>query len=131
MSKDWIKDIQEFHTEVMLDPFTPKDKPHIPTSKYEELRFNLIDEEVKETLEAIETQDLVKLAEGIADSIVVLLGTALTYGIDLQPIWDEVHHTNMAKKGGLMRPDGKRLKPEGWQPPNIQRLIKEQQSARV
>ncbi len=33
--------------------------------------------------------------------------------------WDEVHRSNMAKVGGPIRGDGKRLKPEGWTPPDV------------
>ena len=126
MSKDWVKDIWEFHKEVMLDPFTEEDTPHIPLPKYVHLRYELVKEEMDETLEAITTDNLEKIADGIADSIVVLLGTAITYGIDIQSVWDAVHSSNMAKKTGPMREDGKRLKPEGWKPPDIKGLLEVQ-----
>jgi len=123
---DWYQDIVDFHKQVMEDDF-PK-KPYIPSPELKELRGILIIEETSETLDAMDKGDLAKIADGIADSIVVLLGTAVTYGIDIRPIWDEVHRTNMAKKGGKLRRDGKLLKPKGWKPPEIKRLIKEQQT---
>jgi len=127
MSKDWYQDIVDFHRLVMRDNFSTK--PYIPSQKYRDLRIKLIREEVvKETLPALENGNLVGIADGIADSIVVLLGTAVTYGIDIRPIWDEVHRTNMAKKDGPMREDGKRLKPEGWESPRIEEEIRRQQS---
>lgn len=124
MSLDWYQDIKDFHKNVMLDRFDPR--PHIPEEKYKKLRETLIKEEVKETLIALENDDLIEIADGIVDSIVVLLGTAVTYGIDMRSIWDEVHKTNMAKADGEMRADGKRLKPDNWVPPNIKDLIDEQ-----
>lgn len=124
MSQDWVKDIEEFHREVMLDNF--ETTPHIPDPKYKKLRRTLIREEIRETLQAMQANNLTKIADGIADSIVVLLGTATTYGIDMRPIWNEVHRTNMEKKTGPMREDGKRLKPEGWKPPNIGGLLAQQ-----
>lgn len=124
MSKDWYEDIETFHIQVMEENFPTF--PHITTPKYRDLRLKLIKEEVEETLEAILKEDLVELADGICDSIVVLLGTAITYGIDIRPIWDEIHRTNMAKKGGVLREDGKRLKPEDWEPPNVAGLLQEQ-----
>jgi len=124
MGRDWYEDIVEFHKEVMRDNF--KTTPQIPPLKFWELRHKLVKEEMMETLDAILNNDLVEIADGICDSIVVLLGTAVTYGMDIRPIWDEVHRTNMAKKDGILREDGKRLKPEGWQPPRIKELLEEQ-----
>lgn len=118
MSVDWYKDVQDFHKEVMQDKLPIF--PIIPSEKYKNLRATLIIEEVKETMRALTNNDLAGLADGIADSIVVLLGTAVTCGIDMRPIWDVVHSSNMAKKGGKLRADGKMMKPDGWQPPDVQ-----------
>src|SRR6266436_8790440 len=42
--------------------------------------------------------DLVELADGLADSAYVCsFGTAVAAGIDLEPIQDEVHASNMSK----------------------------------
>ena len=124
MSKDWYLDLKEFQKEVILanDP----EHPCIPDAKCVNIRKMLIKEEIAETLEAIDNEDLVEIADGIADSIVVLLGTAVSYGIDIRPVWEEVHKTNMTKKGGPVREDGKRLKPPNWQPPDIKSIIDEQ-----
>lgn len=124
MSIDWYQDIVDFHKEVMGDDFP--NYPFLPHPSYRRLRRILIKEEIKETLHAMATNNTVEIADGIADSIVVLLGTAVTYGIDMRPIWDLVHATNMAKKGGLLRADGKQQKPEGWKPPDIAREIMRQ-----
>ena len=42
------------------------------------------------------------------------------------PVADEIQRTNMAKVGGPVREDGKRLKPPGWQPPDIEGELKKQ-----
>jgi predicted HAD superfamily Cof-like phosphohydrolase len=63
--------------------------------------------------------DLVEAIDGMCDLLCVVYGTAAEFGIDLAPFWDEVHRTNMAKAGGPVREDGKRLKPPGWTPPDI------------
>lgn len=121
---DWYEDMQDFHKIVMRDNFL--NYPHIPEKKYVELRKSLISEEVKETLDAMDKNDIVEIADGIVDSIVVLIGTAITYGIDIREIWEEVHKTNMAKEHGPIREDGKRLKPEGWKPPDVLSILKKQ-----
>lgn len=62
--------------------------------------------------------------DGLCDSIVVLHNLSNAMGIDLEPFFDEVHRTNMAKVGGPVRVDGKRLKPEGWEPPRIKAMLR-------
>ena len=123
MSVDWQADVLEFHKAIgaHIEP-----RPCLPPWRVQGLRYDLIREEMCETLRAIVDRDLVGVADGIVDSIVVLLGTAVAYGIDVRPIWDEVHRANMAKKGGPVRSDGKRLKPEGWEPPRVRELLVQQ-----
>ncbi len=43
-------------------------------------------------------------------------------GLDLRPFFKIVHQANMFKTTGPVREDGKRLKPEGWVPPDIKGL---------
>jgi predicted HAD superfamily Cof-like phosphohydrolase len=121
MSSDWYLDVKDFHEKVIGDRF--KDTPHIADKEHQMLRLELITEEICETIKSIYADDLVGIADGIADSIVVLLGTAITYGIDIRPVWDEVHKTNMAKIGGEKRADGKMLKPAGWKKPDIESIL--------
>lgn len=90
------------------------------------LRRSLIQEESKETLAALWRGDMVETADGLCDLIYVALGTAVAFGIDLAPLFEEVHATNMAKLGGGKREDGKYLKPTGWKPPRIAELLKAQ-----
>lgn len=120
MSTDWQGDILEFHKAIGA---YIGEKPSLPPNEVQQLRFSLIEEEMKETLAAIRCRDLVKLTDGIVDSIVVLLGTAVSYGTYIQPVWDEVHRTNMLKKDGPVRADGKRLKPENWEHPKVRELL--------
>lgn len=90
------------------------------------LRSKLIKEEAEETCDAVEEGDMVEVADGLCDILYVVFGCAISFGIDLLPLFAEVHRTNMAKDGGATRPDGKILKPEGWQPPRIKELLAEQ-----
>lgn len=101
-------------------------KPSVKVSTEEKkLRVALIQEETKELLEAIGQNKLDKIADGIADAIVVILGTAVTYGIPIDTVWDEVMETNMTKTRGPVDPiTGKKLKPPGWMPPDIKSLLK-------
>lgn len=63
--------------------------------------------------------DLVGIADGIADTVYVAVGAGLEFGIPSPEVWEEVQRSNMAKVSGPRRADGKTMKPEGWQPPDI------------
>lgn len=93
-----------------------------------ELRTELHREEFKELVEAIESHDIVAVADALADLTYVLYGTALELGIDLDMVLAEVHRSNMAKLGPdgepIYREDGKVLKPKGWQPPDIAGVLR-------
>ena len=69
--------------------------------------------------------DMVEMADALADTDYVVEGARIALGIDGGPIAAEVHRTNMLKANGPVK-DGKRLKPEGWMPPDIKgELIKQ------
>lgn len=61
------------------------------------LRHNLHAEEYEEVRMAMENCDIVELADGIADLIYVLCGTAVSYGIPLDKVFAEVQRSNMSK----------------------------------
>ena len=92
--------------------------PHHLTLSEQELRVKLMREELKELDTAMALSDMVGVADGIADLLYVTLGTAVAYGINVDPIFEIVNRANMAKTGGEVRPDGKILKPKGWSPPD-------------
>lgn len=68
--------------------------------------------------------DLVETADGCCDAHVVISGTAIEFGIPEDKVYKEIHKSNMAKVGGPIREDGKRLKPEGWEPPNVAKVLR-------
>ena len=120
---NWFQDIIDFMSAVGQDVV---DIPTIPSDDVKKLRKELIEEEVvRELLVAIDKGDMVGIADGAIDSIVVILGTLVAYGIDANMLWDEIHKTNMAKIGGEIREDGKRLKPNNWKPPKVFELLEE------
>lgn len=92
-----------------------------------ELSICLIEEEVKETLDALMQTyvDPVELADGLVDLVYVAIGAALRHGIDFDACWREVHRSNMAKfpGGKVIRKNGKIMKPEGWTPPNLAPIV--------
>lgn len=108
--------------------------PAVPVTTTRNLCLALIHEEAQEVEVALteapdalgELDVLVQVADGLADLIYVCLYTANAYGINMEPVWNEVQRTNMAKKGGPLREDGKLGKPVGWEPPNIKAILEAQ-----
>ena len=114
----WQQDILDFHRALDIPVGCGCNSHHLSRDR-RMLRAELIREEANEAIEAIEAGHLVEALDGLVDTIVVCLGTAVEMGLDLDPFWQEVHASNMAKVGGPTREDGKKLKPEGWVPPDI------------
>lgn len=87
---------------------------------------SLVEEESRELCDAVSDQDLPGAVDALADIIYVCLGAAVTWGVDMSPIFRAVHTANMAKTGGSMRADGKILKPDGWVAPDISGELRKQ-----
>lgn len=103
---------------------TVRTYPAVPSDEIRDFRIELIEEEVvRELIPAMRAGDLEGVADGIVDAIVVLLGAAHAYGLPFDALWREVQRTNVDKFRGPKRPDGKQLKPEGWQPPRIAEIL--------
>lgn len=116
-------DLLEFHRAITPEHFA--ELPSVPEDRIIDVRWRLIEEEVRELFDAMHADDLTEIADGIADAIYVLIGTAIAYGVDLPAVWAEVHRTNMAKADGPVV-NGKRMKPEGWTPPDIAAVLARQ-----
>jgi predicted HAD superfamily Cof-like phosphohydrolase len=108
--------VLEFHKAFDLYYTT---SPSIPDSKQKHLRVSLIQEELDELQDALINEDIISVADAIADLLYVVYGAALACGLDMEPIFNEVHRSNMAKVGGVIREDGKLMKPDTWTPPNL------------
>lgn len=128
------------------------DKPTVPSEAAIRLQTRIDAEEFVEKIEAlydnptaIETLRLVlgaiakhssirkdlhdrlpEFADALADCAVTNEGFAVLFGIDLEPVFQEVHAANMRKKDGPIDEHGKRLKPEGWTPPDVTGILRNQ-----
>jgi hypothetical protein len=75
------------------------DTPQIPSSQRCELRVSLLQEELNELKEAIENNDLVEIADALADLQYVLSGAVLEFGLGdkFVELFNEVQRSNMSK----------------------------------
>ena len=92
------------------------------------LRVRLIQEEFDELKEAMASGDLAAIAKEMADLLYVTYGTAVSYGIDMEPVFEEVHRSNLSKVGGYKREDGKWVKPPTYSPADIASIVTAQQA---
>ena len=100
--------------------------PTVVEERTRELRVRLIQEEFDELKEALAAEDLSSIAKEMADLLYVVYGTAVSYGIDMDPVFREVHRSNMSKVGGFKREDGKWVKPATYSPALIDPIVAEQ-----
>jgi predicted HAD superfamily Cof-like phosphohydrolase len=87
---------------------------------------NLIREEFDELCASTTAEDDL---DALIDILVVTVGAIHSLGADGQGAWNEVMQTNFAKIDKITgkvrkREDGKVLKPEGWQPPNLKKFLR-------
>ena len=130
-----IKDLVAFHAAIKAPVLY---EPQVPSADRLVLRIRLIREECcAELLPALEALEasvrcgnmtrgrerelMVKIIDGLLDTIVVCVGTALELGAThvFAECWKRVMDSNMAKRGGPVNEFGKAGKPEGWKPPDI------------
>ena len=102
--------------------------PAVPDAATCALRVSLIQEEFTELREALSQQDIEAVAKELADLLYVVYGTAVSCGIDMAPVFREVHRSNMSKVGGHKRADGKWIKPPDYSPAYLQPILAAQDS---
>jgi predicted HAD superfamily Cof-like phosphohydrolase len=125
--KDKIKAVQAFHDAFGLDSRkTPR--ANLGQAKHQ-LRFNLMDEENKEYLEAANNGDLVEIADALGDMLYILCGTIIEHGLQdkIEAVFNEIQRSNMSKLGAdgkpIYRKDGKVLKGPNYFKPNIKEVL--------
>ena len=121
------KMVREFHKEFDIHV---AESPSVPDTKTTALRERLIQEEFDELKEAMKAGNLPGIAKELADLLYVVYGTAVSYGIDVAPVFREVQRSNMSKVGGYKRDDGKWVKPPTYSPARIEPILERQQGRR-
>jgi len=92
---------------------------------YDELIF----EEYKEFIIAVNESDEVEQLDACMDMIWVILGYCHMKGYNVKGAWNEVARSNLSKINPetgkvIKRQDGKVLKPDGWTPPHLEQFTK-------
>lgn len=125
--KSKIKAVELFHNSFGLGVLQ-KPKADLGPEK-NQLRFNLMDEENKEYLEAANEGDLIEVADALGDMLYILCGTILEHGMQhkIEEVFEEIQRSNMSKLGAdgkpIYREDGKVLKGPNYFKPDIQTIM--------
>ena len=104
-----------------------KEAPDFPAKKIQDLRIELISEELDELKEAIARHQITDIADALTDILYVTYGAGHAFGINLDLCFKEVQESNMSKLGEdgkpIYREDGKVLKGPNYFPPDLTRFV--------
>ena len=102
-------------------------KPQFPDDKTMRLRFDLINEELNELEQAMNTKNLKEIADALTDILYVTYGAGYAYGINLDKCFNEVQRANMSKLGDDGKPiyneKGKVMKGPNYSEPNLKQFL--------
>ena len=104
-----------------------KTKPSFSTDKINKLRLDLIKEEIEELTEAMNSKDLLEVADALTDILYVTYGAGHAFGIDLDKCFDEVQNSNMSKLDENGKPiyneAGKVMKGPNYFKPDLSKFV--------
>lgn len=133
MTKSTLDQVREFHETYGLPV---KSAPDISDAKTNDLRINLLAEELGELKEALQNNDIVETLDALIDLQYVLDGAFLSFGLhDVKDAaFAEVQRSNMSKLGADGKPirresDGKILKGPNFFEPDLSQFIKGKKAA--
>ncbi|MDC0375987.1 nucleoside triphosphate pyrophosphohydrolase family protein [Pelagibacteraceae bacterium] len=104
-----------------------KSKASFPDQKIQNLRYDLIKEELEELKDALNQKNLKEVADALTDILYVTYGAGHAFGIDLDKCFAEVQNSNMSKLDENGKPiyneNGKVMKGPNYFKPNLQKFI--------
>ena len=125
--KKKIKAVKKFHKAFGIG-FKKEPIAKFPEKKLQ-LRFDLMEEENREYLEAARNNDLIEVADALGDMLYILCGTILEHGMQykIEEVFNEIQRSNMSKLGAdgkpIYREDGKVMKGPNYFKPNISTIL--------
>jgi predicted HAD superfamily Cof-like phosphohydrolase len=104
-----------------------KTKPSFSDEKTNQLRLDLITEELEELKHAMSSRDLLEVADALTDILYVTYGAGHAFGIDLDKCFDEVQNSNMSKLGKdgmpIYNDSGKVMKGPNYFKPDLSKFL--------
>ena len=104
-----------------------KNKPSFSSEKINNLRYDLIKEELEELKEALDKKDLIEVADALTDILYVTYGAGHAFGINLDDCFEEVQQSNMSKLDDEGKPicndSGKVMKGPKYFKPDLTKFV--------
>lgn len=88
-------------------------------------RINLCKEELNELVQAFDKNNFIEIIDGIGDLLYVIFGLCVCLGIDIEPIFEEIHRSNMTKDISNER-ISKPIKGKNFSSPEIKKELEKQ-----
>ena len=130
MDNNTLDMVKKFHETYGLPV---KETPDISDKKTNQLRINLLAEELDELKEALADGNIVEVLDALTDLQYVLDGAYLSFGLQAlkMPAFEEVQRSNMSKldedgKPIVREEDGKILKGPNYFKPNLNQFINDE-----
>ena len=104
-----------------------KNEASFSTDQINQLRYNLIKEELEEFKKAIDEKNLLEAADALTDILYVTYGAGHAFGIDLDKCFEEVQNSNMSKLDENGKPiyneSGKVMKGPNYFKPDLSKFV--------
>lgn len=113
---DYLEMVKKFHAE--FDIQIGKRPQNISRTAFAR-RLRLISEELSEYCLAVSSNDIIEIADALADLLYVTFGTAIEHGLPMDKIFALVQASNMSKVGGHKDRSGKWIKPDTYIPVDL------------
>ena len=104
-----------------------KEQADFPNQKIQDLRYDLIKEELAELKVALQEKNLKEVADALTDILYVTYGAGHAFGIDLDKCFEEVQSSNMSKLDDNGKPiydrNGKVMQGPNYFKPNLEKIL--------
>jgi len=104
-----------------------KEQADFPNQKIQDLRYDLIKEELAELKVALQEKNLKEVADALTDILYVTYGAGHAFGIDLDKCFEEVQSSNLSKLDDNGKPiydrNGKVMKGPNYFKPNLEKIL--------
>jgi len=118
MSTNWVQDMADMHKKYGVNEWFEKHKDDkVLMNKYLMFRLLMCQEELHETMQAVNSGNSEEIVDGLIDLCVFAIGTLDVFNVDASKAWDEIYAykpTDLGRQGEGRNLTGGKLKWCRW-----------------